>query len=70
MKRRDFVAGMGAMLAAPLAGEAQQAGKVPRVGFLANSRSPGTEAFQRGLRELGYVEGRTSSWNGGWPRAD
>jgi len=32
--------------------------KVPRIGFLANVRSPGTEAFQKGLRELGYVEGQ------------
>jgi ABC-type uncharacterized transport system substrate-binding protein len=33
-------------------------GKVPRVGFLANVRSPGTVAFQKGLQELGYVEGQ------------
>jgi putative tryptophan/tyrosine transport system substrate-binding protein len=41
--------------------EAQQPGKVPRIGFLA-SASPSVvsgriEAFQQGLRELGYVEG-------------
>jgi putative tryptophan/tyrosine transport system substrate-binding protein len=46
------------MLAKPLAAEAQQATRLPRVGFLANSRSPGTEAFQKGLRDLGYVEGQ------------
>lgn len=46
------------LLAAPLGAGAQQPGKVPRVGFLANTRSPGTEAFQKGLRELGYVEGQ------------
>jgi putative ABC transport system substrate-binding protein len=56
--RRAFMFGGLAALAAPLGAEAQQAGKVPRVGFLANVRSPGTEAFQRGLRELGYVEGQ------------
>jgi putative tryptophan/tyrosine transport system substrate-binding protein len=49
---------MAAMMTSPVAAEAQQAGQVPRVGFLANTRSPGTEAFQRGLRELGYVEGQ------------
>ncbi|PYN44183.1 MAG: hypothetical protein DME00_25415 [Candidatus Rokuibacteriota bacterium] len=38
--------------------KAQQAGKVPRIGFLANVRSPATEGFQQGLRELGYVEGQ------------
>jgi putative tryptophan/tyrosine transport system substrate-binding protein len=50
------------LLAAPLAAEAQQAGKVYRVGFLRNS-SAALEAnlvgpFREGLRELGYVEGR------------
>jgi putative ABC transport system substrate-binding protein len=42
--------------------EAQQLGKVPTVGFL-SSRSPGAEksrlaAFQQGLQELGYLEGK------------
>jgi len=50
------------LLAAPLAADAQQAGKVYRVGFLGNS-SAALEAnlvgpFREGLRELGYVEGR------------
>ncbi len=46
------------LLAAPLA--AQQAIKVFRIGFLALSRAPNPhlhEAFLRGLRDLGYVEG-------------
>src|SRR5881409_3328094 len=40
--------------------QAQQAAKMPRVGFLApQGRSlPLFEAFQKGLAELGYVEGR------------
>ncbi len=42
---------------------AQQPKKVPRIGFVTsagNPSSPGlrVEAFQRGLRELGYVEGK------------
>jgi len=41
--------------------EAQQTGKVPRIGFLLGS-SPGpdprVEAFRQGLRDLGYVEGK------------
>ena len=42
--------------------EAQQPAKIPRIGFLA-SASPSVvsdrfEAFQQGLRELGYVEGK------------
>ena len=50
------------LLTAPLATEAQQAGKVARIGVL----SPGWPfipsdvfgAFQQGLRDLGYVEGQ------------
>src|SRR5207302_6618589 len=42
--------------------EAQQAKKIPRIGFLA-ATSPSVEAarveaFRQGLRELGYVEGK------------
>jgi putative ABC transport system substrate-binding protein len=49
-------------LAAPLATEAQPAGKIYRIGFLGNS-TPAPEAnlvgpFREGLRELGYVEGQ------------
>jgi ABC-type uncharacterized transport system substrate-binding protein len=61
--RRAFMAFMaGGLLAAPLATEAQQAGKVYRIGMLERT-SPATnaanfEAFRRGLRELGYVEGK------------
>ena len=51
-----------ALLAAPVAAEAQQAGKVYRVGFLGNSTAA-LEAnllgpFREGLRSLGYIEGR------------
>jgi putative ABC transport system substrate-binding protein len=62
MNRRTFLFGLtlGA-LSAPLASEAQQAAKVPRIGWLANNlaATPHThEAFRQGLRDLGYVEGR------------
>jgi putative ABC transport system substrate-binding protein len=54
---------IGLLLAciAPLAAEAQPAGKVPRVGVLANgsaATSPPVDAFRRGLRDFGYVEGQ------------
>jgi putative tryptophan/tyrosine transport system substrate-binding protein len=62
MNRRAFIAGVVSVLGVPLAGEAQQPGKVPRVGFLGpRSRSDGTpylDAFLQGLRELGWVEGQ------------
>ncbi len=45
------------MLAAPLPTEAQKAGKMPRIGFLA-PRSAIPKEFKQGLRELGYIEGK------------
>ncbi|MEK6666470.1 MAG: ABC transporter substrate binding protein, partial [candidate division NC10 bacterium] len=50
------------ILLAPLATQAQQAGKVHRIGFLGNSTAA-LEAnlvgpFREGLRDLGYVEGQ------------
>ncbi len=60
--RRAFIGTLaGALLAAPLASEAQQAAKVPRIGYLAPNLAAGPlgrEAFRQGLRDLGYVEGR------------
>ena len=59
MERRTFLATVsGSLLAAPLAAEAQPAGKVPRIGIL-GSTPTSWEAFRQGLRELGYVEGRS-----------
>jgi putative ABC transport system substrate-binding protein len=63
--RRRFLGSLtGALLAAPLAAEAQQAGKVPRIGVLSpgNSaraaRNPRMQAFYQALRDLGWVEGQ------------
>jgi len=51
-----------ALLAAGTIAEAQQAKKVPRIGFLTavstSAISDRIEAFRQGLRELGYVEGK------------
>jgi putative tryptophan/tyrosine transport system substrate-binding protein len=60
MQRRAFVIGGITVLAAPLATEAQQAGRVPRVGYLGTRTLSdfGVDAFRQGLRELGWVEGR------------
>ncbi len=62
MERRTFIATSAmALLAAPLAAEAQQAGKVYRIGFLFfGSLGPSREldTFRQGLRELGYIEGQ------------
>jgi ABC-type uncharacterized transport system substrate-binding protein len=47
---------------APLAAEAQQAGQAARIGYLAANLTVSphmTEAFRQGLRDLGYVDGRS-----------
>jgi hypothetical protein len=51
------------ILAPPVVAEAQPVGKVPRIGVLsAGPANPHIlEAFGKGLRDLGYVEGQTSS---------
>jgi len=62
MARRAFVVGALAVVVAPLAPEAQQAGKLPTIGFLgadAAAFSPWTAAFVARLRELGWIEGST-----------
>ncbi len=64
-RRRAFIFTLAlGLLLAPLAAEAQQAGKVYRIGFL-GSAPPATpdmarniNAFLRGMRDLGYVEGQ------------
>jgi putative tryptophan/tyrosine transport system substrate-binding protein len=54
------VAGLGALLAAPLAAEAQQAGKLPKVGLLtiSSGNTPIDVAFADALRNLGWIDGR------------
>ena len=50
------------LLAASLPAEAQQAGKVYRIGYLFSGIAARDKsllaAFQQGLRELGYLEGK------------
>ena len=63
MDRRAFISGIaGGLLVAPLAAQAQQAGKVYRIGYLLEGppgqTSPQGRALEETLRELGYVEGR------------
>jgi putative ABC transport system substrate-binding protein len=60
--RRAFIRTLaGGLLVAPLVAEAQQAAKVPRIGWLVANlagKSHMTEGFLQGLRDLGYIEGR------------
>ena len=60
MNRRAFVTGLGAVLAAPVATEAQQA-QMYRIGILATANPRSTvfyQAFEQRLSELGFVEGK------------
>jgi putative tryptophan/tyrosine transport system substrate-binding protein len=64
VKRRDFITLLGGAAAAwPLTARAQQAGKLPTIGFLVSgtpsSHSQWVAAFVRRLQELGWIEGRT-----------
>jgi putative ABC transport system substrate-binding protein len=58
---RELIALSGATMAWPLIVSAQQAAKIPRIGYLAASLRIDRhlqEAFLERLRELGYVDGR------------
>jgi putative ABC transport system substrate-binding protein len=63
MKRRQFITLLGGATALPMAARAQQAGRLPTIGFLgAGTPSPYkqlTSAFVQRLRELGWIEERT-----------
>ena len=62
MSKKVFCVALCAMLfALCMSADAQQPTKVPRIGFLGTSPSAiaaRIEAFRRGLRDLGYVEGK------------
>jgi putative tryptophan/tyrosine transport system substrate-binding protein len=62
MRRREFIALLGATLATPDPARAQQPAKVPTVGVLTPASTDATPIFarlRRGLRDLGYIEGTT-----------
>ena len=71
--RRAFIGSVaGGLFAWPFTTFAQQPTKVPRIGSLANTEGPAWEGFRRGLRELGYVDGRnvTVEWRWAEGKAD
>jgi hypothetical protein len=64
VRRREFIAGLGAATAWPVGAHAQQPVR-PVVGYFHTGTSSGsvadqTAAFRRGLAEAGFVEGATS----------
>jgi putative tryptophan/tyrosine transport system substrate-binding protein len=62
VKRRAFITLLGGAAAWPLAGRAQQPGKLPTIGFLGSTtpsaQSQWTAALVQRLRELDWIEGR------------
>ena len=63
MRRREFITLFGAAAAWPLAAHAQQPARIPRVGYLFSFiPSEGRhlwDACRQGLRERGYIEGKS-----------
>ena len=62
MRRRDFITLLGGAAAVwPLAARAQQATKLPTIGYLSagSKLSPWPSVFAQRLRELGWIEGST-----------
>jgi putative ABC transport system substrate-binding protein len=70
MRRREFIAGIGAAVVCPAAARAQKLGRIARIGWLSglarpeNIESSQFGGFLQGMRELDYVEGRdfTIEW--------
>lgn len=57
--RRELLAGIGALAAAPRVAAAQSASASPRVGYVSSaSRNVNADAFDQGMRALGYDIGR------------
>jgi putative tryptophan/tyrosine transport system substrate-binding protein len=76
MSRREFITlSAGAAIAWPLAARAQQAGKLPTIGYIGGggsiSQRAWVDAFVQRLRELGWIDGRTVAieyrWGEGRP---
>jgi putative tryptophan/tyrosine transport system substrate-binding protein len=72
MRRREFIAGLGAA-AWPLTARAQQP-NVPTIGFLdgrsPEPNAPRMQAFRAGLADGGFIEGRNLSIEYRWARGN
>src|SRR5262245_55207611 len=72
VNRREAISLFGATMAVwPLSARAQQAGKLPTIGFLGtftpSTRDPFAVSFVQRLNELGWIEGRTVAIEYRWP---
>ena len=70
MNRRSFFRALiGGLLTVPFIADAQQAGKVYQIGYVAVSPRPADEVFRQALRELGYIEGQNLTIHYRWGEA-
>jgi putative ABC transport system substrate-binding protein len=74
MDRRSFIGIVGgSILAAPLVAKGQNATKLRHIGFLAAGATPAhrrqLDSLLQGLRELGYVQGKTIVITALWPKS-
>jgi putative ABC transport system substrate-binding protein len=71
-RRRFLLTSLAGALAMPVAARAQQPQKLHQIGFLPAGASAAhrqqLEALRDGLRQLGYVEGRTIAIAAVWPK--
>jgi putative ABC transport system substrate-binding protein len=75
MDRRSFIGvSVAGLIAIPVATRAQSSGKPPRIGFLNNLNpsvaSASTEAFLRGLQDLGWIDGKNIAIEYRWADGD
>jgi ABC-type uncharacterized transport system substrate-binding protein len=74
MRRREFISVIGGTAVWPFAARAQQAGKLPTIGYLAANAEaadrPRRNAFARRLAELGWVDGRNVRIEYRWADGD
>jgi len=70
MRRREFIAGFGGAAVWPVVARAQQPSQKARIGALLPGTpaaySPRTNALLKGLRDLGYEEGKTVTIEWKW----
>jgi putative tryptophan/tyrosine transport system substrate-binding protein len=70
MQRRQFITLLGGATTWPIAARAQQAGKLPTIGYLGGTtysvEGPWAATFVQRLRELGWIEGRNFAIEYGW----
>ena len=61
MRRREFIALLGAAIASPRAAHAKDAAGIARIGYLVLAPSSLDDAFLEGLRDLGWIKGQNVS---------